>query len=205
MGRPPIECNLEIMTAILAAVVCAGILLWDGLTLSGRALIGFMVLYTLHEWEESRFPGGFYDLFFGGFGVDIDVSEGRMHLPVAVYLLIMLLVPFALQDVTFLVLVPLGLGLFEGIIHVAGIRIHRLERPYTPGMVTGIALFAYSVLVISAIVGAGGLPAWQWVAGFALSFIGFAVMERFFLGTVGLTFMEFRRMAMARVLGGGRR
>lgn len=53
-----------------------------------------MVLYTLHEWEESKFPDGFYDLFFGGFGVEISVSESRMHLPVAIYILIMLLIPF---------------------------------------------------------------------------------------------------------------
>ena len=40
----------------------------------------------------------------------------------------MLLVPFALQQTTFLVLIPLGLGLFEGVIHVAGIKIHKLKK-----------------------------------------------------------------------------
>ena len=104
-----INYNLEIMTAILAIVFCVSIFFWEGLTLAGKALLGFMVLYALHEWEESKFPGGFYDLFFGGFGIEIKVSEARMHLPVAIYILIMLLVPFALQNITFLILIPLVL------------------------------------------------------------------------------------------------
>ena len=193
--------NLELLTAILAAVFGISLFFWDSLSLSGKALLGFMVLYTLHEWEESRFPGGFYDLFFGGFGLNITASEARMHLPVAIYILVMLLIPFALQQVTFPVLIPLGLGLFEGVIHVAGIKIHRLKKPYTPGMITGLILFAYSVFVITQINKAGGLPTWQWVLGFVLAFAGFAVMEQFFLKTVGLTFVDFRKMAMARVLG----
>ena len=124
-----------------------------------------------------------------------------MHLPVAIYILIMLLVPFALQQTTFLVLIPLGLGIFEGVIHVAGIKIHRLKKPYTPGMITGIIMFVYSVFIITQINKAGGLSSWQWIIGFVFAFIGFAVMEQFFLRTVGLTFSDFRKMAMARVLG----
>ena len=193
--------NLEILTVILAVVFGVSLFFWNSLTLAGGALLGFMVLYTLHEWEESRFPGGFYDLFFGGFGIKITASEARMHLPVAIYILIMLLVPFALQETTFLVLIPLGLGLFEGVIHVAGIKIHKLKKPYTPGMITGLIMFAYSVFIITQINKAVGLPVWQWLVGFVLAFVGFAVMEQFFLRTVGLTFGEFRKMAMARVLG----
>lgn len=195
-----LDYNLEIMTALLSAAIILSLLFWDSLTLSGRALIGFMALYVLHEWEESRFPGGFYDLFFGGFGIEITVSESRMHLPAAVYLLLILIIPFALQHILFLILIPLGLGLFEGVIHVAGIRIHRLDRPYTPGMITALLLFAYSVFVIIQINEAGGLPAWQWVLGFLLSFAGFAIMENCFLRTVGLSFGEFRKIAIARVL-----
>ena len=201
MKKMIVNYNLEILTVVLTIVFGASLFLWNGLTLAGKALIGYMVLYTLHEWEESRFPGGFYDLFFGGFGLKITASEARMHLPVAIYILIMLLVPFALQQTTFLVLIPLGLGLFEGVIHVAGIKIHRLKKPYTPGMITGIIMFVYSIFVITQINKVGGLPTWQWILGFVLAFVGFAVMEQFFLRTVGLTFGDFRKMAMARVLG----
>ena len=86
-------------------------------------------------------------------------------------------------------------------IHVAGIKIHKLKKPYTPGMITALILFVYSVIVITQINKAGGLPAWQWIVGFILSFAGFAVMQQFFLRTVGLTFGEFRKMAIERVLG----
>ena len=201
MKKLIVNYNLEILTAILAIVFSVSLFFWNSLTLSGKALLGFMVLYTLHEWEESRFPGGFYDLFFWGFGMKITASEARMHLPVSIYILIMLLIPFAFQRTTFLVLIPLGLGLFEGVIHVAGIKIHKLKKPYTPGMITALIMFAYSVFIITQINKAVGLPTWQWIIGFVLAFVGFAVMEQFFLRTVGLAFGDFRKMAMTRVLG----
>jgi len=196
--------NLEILTVVLAIVIGVSLFFWNSLTLSGKALFGYMILYTLHEWEESRFPGGFYDLFFGGFGLKITASEARMHLPVAIYILVMLLIPFALQQFTFLVLIPLGLGLFEGVIHVAGIKIHKLKKPYTPGMITGLIMFTYSVFVITEINKAGELSYWKWIIGFVLAIVGFAVMEQFFLKTVGLTFGKFRKMAMARILENGK-
>ena len=201
MNKWILDHNLEILSTVLAIVVGISLFFWNSLTLACRALLGFMVLYVLHEWEESRIPGGFYDLFFGGLGIEVKESEARMHLPVAIYLLLMLLIPLAFQQITFLVLIPLGLGLFEGVIHVAGIKIHKLKKPYTPGMITALILFVYSVIVITQINKAGGLPAWQWIVGFILSFAGFAVMQQFFLRTVGLTFGEFRKMAIERVLG----
>lgn len=200
MKKIIIKYNLEIMTAILLSIIAVSLFYWNHLTIAGKATLGFMALYTLHEWEESRFPGGFYDLFFGGFGMDIKVSEARMHLPVAIYILIMTIVPFLLQNVTFLVLIPLVLGLFEGIIHVAGIFIHKLKKPYSPGMITGLLLFGYSIFIIIKINQQGGLPAYNWVFGIVLSIAGFACMEIQFLKTVGLTFGKFRKMAMARVL-----
>ena len=201
MKKLIVNYNLEILTTVLSIVFGVSLFFWDNLSLAGKALLGFMVLYTFHEWEESRFPGGFYDLFFGGFGIEITASEARMHLPVAIYILIMLLVPFALQQTTFLMLIPLGVGLFEGVIHVAGIKIHKLKKPYTPGMITGLIMFAYSIFIIIQINKVGGLPLWQWIIGFVLAFAGFAVMEKFFLRTVGLSFGDFRKMAMTRVLG----
>ena len=98
-------------------------------------------------------------MFFSGFNLDIQVSEARMHLPVAIYILIMTVIPFTLQNVTFLILIPLVLGIFEGIIHVAGIFIHNLKKPYSPGMITGIIMFVYSIFVIVKINQQGGLPA----------------------------------------------
>ena len=200
MKKIIIKYNLEIMTAILLYIVAMGLFNWNTLTISGKFLLGFMVLYTLHEWEESRFPGGFYDLFFNGFDLDIQVSEARMHLPVAIYILIMTIIPFTLQNLTFLILIPLVLGLFEGIIHVAGIFIHNLKKTYSPGMITGIIMFVYSIFVIVKINQQGGLPAYQWILGIILSIAGFVCMETQFLKTVGITFGEFRKMAMARVL-----
>ena len=63
MKKLIVKHNLEILTVVLAIIFGVSLFFWDSLTIAGKALLGFMVLYTLHEWEESRFPGGFYDLF----------------------------------------------------------------------------------------------------------------------------------------------
>ena len=65
MKKLIINYNLEILTVVLAIVFGASLFFWNSLTLASKALLGFMVLYILHEKEESRFPGGFYDLYWG--------------------------------------------------------------------------------------------------------------------------------------------
>ena len=62
-----IKYNLEIMTCILTTIVVVGIVNWNELSLLRQMTIIFMILYTLHEWEESRFPGGFYKIFFSSY------------------------------------------------------------------------------------------------------------------------------------------
>ena len=59
-----IKYNLEIMTGIFAVVLAASLSQWTELSMLRRMIVVFMVLYTLHEWEESKYPGGFYRIFF---------------------------------------------------------------------------------------------------------------------------------------------
>ncbi len=198
MKEKIIQFNLEIMSFILGCIVVVCVIGWHDLTLSGKAMVGFMVLYTIHEWEESRFPGGFYDLFFRGVPLKKKPGEDVMHFPVAIYILFMSLIPLIGQGMTFLVLIPLVLGVFEGFIHTAGIFMHHLKKPYTPGLISAWALLIYSVLIIIFIVQSGGLPVWQWILGIAMSIFGYFIMEHFFLKNVGLTFIEFRKAAKNR-------
>lgn len=55
--------------------------------------------------------------------------------------------------------------------------------------------------VILAILFGVSLFCWNDLTLAGKSLLGFVIMERFFLKTVGLTFADFRKMAMARVLG----
>ena len=137
-----IKYNLEIMTGIFAVVLAASLSQWTELSMLRRMIVVFMVLYTLHEWEESKYPGGFYRIFFSKCTIDPTVSEERMHLPVAIYLLMILLIPYAFDSFAVLALVPLVLALFEGFIHTAGIIIHQL---FIALMTSGVACMVMNV------------------------------------------------------------
>ena len=94
-----IKYNLEIMSGIFAVITAIAVINWNDLSWLRQMTVLFMILYTLHEWEESRFPGGFYRIFFSKCTIDPTVSEEQMHLPVAVYLMIILLTPFIFENI----------------------------------------------------------------------------------------------------------
>ena len=187
-----VKYNLEIMTAILAALITVGLMNWSDLSLLRQMSVIFMILYTLHEWEESRFPGGFYRIFFSKCTINPNISEERLHLPVAVYLLAILIVPFAFDKIAIFALVPLILALFEGFIHTAGIIIHQLKKPYSPGMITAWLMFAYAIIMITRLNKELMLDAWSWLGGILLTFVSFFIMETRFMKGAGITIKEFQ-------------
>ena len=49
-------------------------------------MIGYMILFTLHEWEENRILGGFSKLMAKFFGLDVTKEKEELsHLPVAIF------------------------------------------------------------------------------------------------------------------------
>ncbi len=180
------------MSCIFAVVIVLGVMNWSELSLLRQMTIVFMVLYTLHEWEESRFPGGFYRIFFSKCTIDPNVSEEKMHLPVAIYLLIILLVPFMFDEIVVFALVPLVLALFEGFIHTAGIVIHQLKKPYSPGMITAWIMFAYAIIMIRTLNAQMDMSAMKWILGVVLTALSFFIMETRFMKGVGITIKEFQ-------------
>ena len=196
-----VKYNLEIMSGIFAVIIAVSLLHWSELSVVRQMTVVFMILYTLHEWEESRFPGGFYRIFFSKCTIDPNVSEEKLHFPVAIYLLIILCVPFLLENVVVLALVPLLLALFEGFIHTAGIIIHQLKKPYSPGMITAWAMFAYAIMMIGILNAQLQLEAKHWILGVILTFGSFVLMETQFMKGAGITVKEFQTNMRAYMLG----
>ena len=62
--------NIWILTAAGVAVAAYMALAWDAMPAGQRALGFFVVGIVAHEWEEMRFPGGFYDLMTRKFGIE---------------------------------------------------------------------------------------------------------------------------------------
>ncbi len=96
-------------------------------------------LCILHEWEEGRYPGGFLDLIQKNVlqrDLDEETKKGS-RLVTAVFIYVMTIVPFFFGDrIPMFVVAPATFCIFEGIIHVVGIKIFGLSKPYTPGLVT---------------------------------------------------------------------
>lgn len=187
-----IKYNLEIMTCVFTVISIVGAINWSELSLLRQMTIVFMGLYTLHEWEESRFPGGFYRIFFSKCTINPNISEEKMHLPVAIYLLVILIVPFVFDSIVVFALVPLILALFEGFIHTAGIVIHQLKKPYSPGMITAWLMFVYAIIMIRRLNVELTLDAKSWILGIALMVMSFFIMEIRFMKGVGITIKEFQ-------------
>lgn len=178
--------NLEIMTLIFFGMVTICAVFAEDLSLIQRIMLGYMFLYTLHEWEEIRFPGGFADLMVKFFGVKTTPDQlAAAHIPVAVLLFVITFVPFFTQ-LPLLALVPVYLGLFETFIHLAGIKIHKMDKPYTPGMITGIMLGVASVIVLVIFSKEQLLHGGGYTLGVPITILCFAAMQRTVLAIYGL-------------------
>lgn len=178
--------NLEIMTVIFFGTITICAVFGRQLGLIQRVMLGYMFLFTLHEWEETRVPGGFANLMVKFFGVKANPDQiAAAHIPVAVLLLVITFVPFFTQF-PILALVPIYLGLFETFIHLVGIKIHKMDKPYTPGMVTGIMLGIASVIVLVTYSKEQLLSRSGYIWGIPLLIICFAAMQRTVLAIYGL-------------------
>ncbi len=71
-----IKNNLYLLTLASLCVLIYFVARWDAISEMQRAMGLFVVAITLHEWEESRYPGGFYELMAKKFGWN-DVNKDR--------------------------------------------------------------------------------------------------------------------------------
>ena len=180
--------NLEILTVIFFGMIIMCIVFCKDLGSIQKIMLGYMFLFTLHEWEEMRIPGGFADLMVKFFGVKVNSEQIAVaHIPVAVLLLVITFVPFFTQ-LPILALVPIYLGLFEAFIHIVGIKLHKMDKPYTPGMATAIILGITSVIVLITYSKEPLLSISGYIFGIPLMIICFAAMQRTVLAIYGLDY-----------------
>ena len=117
--------HLELLTLVMVAMIGFAMVFVPELTLIQKFMLAYMLLYTFHEWEENRFPGGFSKLMAKFFGLDVTKEKEELsHIPVAVLLIAITFVPFFWQN-NILALIPVYLGIFEALVHVAGIKLHK--------------------------------------------------------------------------------
>lgn len=130
---------LEIYTVVAMLLIALVAMFAGELTVIQQFAVWVSFLCILHEWEEGRYPGGFLNLIQANVlqrELDEETKRGS-RLVTAVFIFAMTIVPYFFGDrIPMFVVASASFCIFEGIIHVVGIKIFSLKKPYTPGLVT---------------------------------------------------------------------
>ena len=130
---------LEIYTVVAILLIALVAMFAGELTVIQQFALWVSFLCILHEWEEGRYPGGFLNLIQANVlqrELDEETKRGS-RLVTAVFIFAMTIVPYFFGDrIPMFVVASASFCIFEGIIHVVGIKIFSLKKPYTPGLVT---------------------------------------------------------------------
>ena len=167
---------------------------WNNLSLVRKLVNLFAVLAILHEIEEKHWPGGFHEIMLKKMKVDInDFDVGRANLIVFIFWLIYLGLGYIFDSLVFFFIMTIVLSLFEAFIHTAGIKIHKLDKPYTPGLVTAwlLAIAAiYSIIKLNAYNLANPL---DYLIGTLLFIISFMILMSQVYANVGMNRAEMMK------------
>lgn len=197
--------SLEILSLLMFGMISACAVFCKQLSLVQRAMLAYMFLFTLHEWEENRFPGGFSVLMARFFGIRITAAqEEASHSPVGCLLVLITWIPFFTKS-GLIALIPVYLGIFEAIVHVAGIKLHKMEKPYTPGLFTALCLCVTSVCVLTVFSKQQIVRGAEYAWGVLLMVLSFLAMQRTVIAIFGLRYKDLARLAKQKIRGDRRR
>lgn len=170
--------HLEIFTAIVVIFTIADVFMFSGITLNRKLVNLFMILGVLHEWEEKRFPGGFHELMGKKFGWDLEHADfDKAGVCVIAYWLVITIIPYVFDDIPCLLIISVALSFFETFVHTMGIFLHKMKKPYTPGLVTAWVMFVAAIYTIYCLEASGVVSVSDYIIGSVLMFVGFAVMD----------------------------
>ena len=190
MGKFIKHYALEIYTVISLGLLLAGALMGN-LSAIQKFVMVFNLLFILHEWEEGHYPGGFIDLISGMIGKDVPVETKRAsRIPTGILLIAFTFVPFFWDNCVVFILVTATLGIFEGIVHMMAIRIFRLPKFYSPGMVTAELELLVSVVLIVWLEQNNLASATDYIWGAVIMFACFIAMQRTLVWMVGMKYSE---------------
>lgn len=184
--------SLYCLTAYTLALIVIGMLMWNSLAIIQKIIIIATGIVTLHEWEEQRFPGGFFDVLSGIWQIDLsNIDLHDMHAKPDIYIFAITFLALIFPNTLFLSCAVLLLGVFEGFVHIMGIKLAKLEKPYTPGMITGELYALFSIFCIIFLIESGMTNLMDWLLGFIWLFLTFLIMEFFVWRTAGISPKEF--------------
>ena len=153
------------------------------------------LLFVLHEWEEGHYPGGFIKLISGLVGIKVDDEMSRAsRIPAGILLLTLSIVPFVFDTTPLIIVAVATFGFIECFVHTMGIRLFRMKRFYTPGMVTAWLEFVVSVMMI-AYLAVNDIARWyDYVFGPLLMIVCFGLLQKTMTLMVGIRYSDMPKM-----------
>ncbi len=185
---------LEIYTVIaMFLLVCAAMM--GTLSVVQKLVVVATFLFILHEWEENAYPGGFLNLISSALQMEVsDDIKRASRIPTGVLLIVFSVVPFVYDDVALFSVALATFCIFEGFVHIMGIKIFRLPKPYTPGMVTAELELLIGIVLIVYLVRSGQGTWHAYVFG-PLVFLGcFMLMQKTLTAMVGIRYRDMPRL-----------
>lgn len=181
---------LEIYTLISLGLLLAGALM-DNLSVIQKFVMVFNLLFILHEWEEMHYPGGFADLISGMLGKDVSQEQKlASRIPTSILLMAFTFVPFFWDDCVILILVTAALGIFEGYVHLMAIRLFRLPKFYSPGLITAELELLVSIALIVWLEQNNLASATDYIWGVVIMFACFITMQKTLTMMIGIKYSE---------------
>lgn len=197
-----IKNSLYITSAIGIIVLCITIIFWNSMSMTQRMIGIYYFLIAAHEWEEMKFPGGFVEMVISLTGMPVkDMTIPKFCL--FLFTVYMLLVPYCIPEVHWLVIGPLVLGIIEPVVHIIVGKVNPNSRIYSPGLITSV-LFMVPIDVFTIYYIATQEPfAWYiWLIAALLLLIPLFGVQRFIVvRLMKMSYSEFVKNARDSILG----
>ena len=185
---------LEIYTVLALSFIVATAVIGNLSTVQKLVVVDAL-LFVLHEWEEGHYPGGVIKLISGLVGIKVDDEMSRAsRIPAGILLLTLSIVPFVFDTTPLIIVAVATFGFIECFVHTMGIRLFRMKRFYTPGMVTAWLEFVVSVMMITYLA-VNDIARWyDYVFGPLLMIVCFGLLQKTMTLMVGIRYSDMPKM-----------
>lgn len=183
--------NMHIFIMIVAVLTIYDLLNRNSLSLVRKLVNVFAVLAILHEIEEKYWPGGFMELMLKKLKVnitDFDIQTAKLN--VIIFWIVYIFLGYVFDNIIFFVMMTVVLSLFEAFIHTAGIKIHKLNKPYTPGLVTAWLMAITAIYAIIQFNRLNMIQPTDYLIGFILFVLTFVMLANRTYSLAGLNMSE---------------
>ena len=189
------------LTILAAATLVYTLWKWSSMRVLQRLVALQFVFVVMHTWEELRIPGGFVEMIQAKLNFTL-LNPHFGELVLATIILIIFIPPLLFPRRTFLLAVPMLLGVLEVVAHLLATRMFDSVIPYSPGLLTAVVLMLpVSIYGIRYIVQKRLMPPIHWLYSFAYMMFGLAMAQQVVVRSSGMHYFEFLANARRAMLG----